>query len=251
MKFLVNFVIAGVQKGGTSALAELLGKNHRIFMASPKELHYFDQDENYIGDIEYKKYHSYFAGCARTQIAGEATPMYMYSYDAPRRMWEYNKKMKLIFILRNPIERAYSAWNMERYRNIENLAFIDALKSEIERRRMVLPSQHRNFSYVDRGYYSEQIRRVWNYFPKSQTFFIKTDDLMNNQQMTLNKVWDFLNVPSVQFKPIAKVFSTPYQKYMAKEEYEYLYKLFKLEICVLEDLLGWDCSDWKQPVETQ
>lgn len=173
--------------------------------------------------------------------------MYMYSYDAPRRIWEYNKDMKFILLLRNPIERAYSAWNMERDRNIEECSFKQALIAEGVRRKRALPNQERNFSYVDRGYYSEQIRRIWNYFPKKQTLIVKTDDLKINQQFVLNKIWDFLGVPRLNVESRIQVFSIPYQSYMSKDEFDYLYNVFYLEICVLEHMLGWDCSEWKHP----
>lgn len=249
MTFSVDFVIAGTQKGGTSALVELLKKNCHIFMSSPKELHYFDKDENCVGDKDYQRYHSYFVGCTETQIAGEATPMYMYSYDAPRRIWEYNKNMKFLLLLRNPIERAYSAWNMERYRQIEQLPFSEALNAEKDRRIEALPSQQRNFSYVDRGYYSEQLRRIWNYFPENQTLVLKADDLRNEQQVVLDKVWGFLGVPKNRSTYSVEKFSTPYQRSMTKDEYEFLLDLFYHEVCVLENMLGWDCSDWKRPYD--
>jgi hypothetical protein len=68
------------------------------------------------------------------KLIGEATPIYMYWKEAPERIREYNAKMKLIILLRNPIDRAYSHWNMERSRKLETLPFFDAVKT---RRRKV------------------------------------------------------------------------------------------------------------------
>ncbi|MGB7755383.1 MAG: hypothetical protein WBL23_04905, partial [Salinisphaera sp.] len=100
----------------------------------------------------------------RKIVFGEATPIYMYWHDAPRRMWEYNPNMKLIVVLRNPIDRAFSHWNMEKSRNAESLSFWDAIQNEEPRCKEALPYQHRTYSYVDRGFYLEQLRRLWRYF---------------------------------------------------------------------------------------
>ena len=66
----------------------------------------------------------------------------MYWHNAPRRIWQYNPDIKLIVILRNPIERAYSHWNMERSRNAEKLSFFDAIQSERDRCQEALSYQH-------------------------------------------------------------------------------------------------------------
>ena len=72
--------------------------------------------------------------------------------------------MRLIVILRNPIERAYSHWAMEHRRGNDQLPFALALEQEEARCREALPFQHRVFSYVDRGFYSAQLRRLWRFF---------------------------------------------------------------------------------------
>ena len=74
--------------------------------------------------------------------------------------------MKLILILRNPIERAYSHWNMQRDRGYDTLSFHEAIHAEEKRRLKSLPWQNRRYSYLDRGYFSEQIRRLRSFFPK-------------------------------------------------------------------------------------
>ena len=76
--------------------------------------------------------------------------------------------MRLIVILRNPIERAYSHWAMEHRRGNDPLPFNLALEQEDARCREALPLQHRVFSYVDRGFYSAQLRRLWRFFGESK-----------------------------------------------------------------------------------
>lgn len=127
----IDFVISGTQKGGTSALDAYLREHPEICMADKKEVHYFDNEDFYCYEqLGYLNYHSFFSPNESHKILGEATPIYMYWYDAPKHIWQYNSNMKLIAILRNPIERAYSHWNMERSRGADKLSFWDALISE-------------------------------------------------------------------------------------------------------------------------
>ena len=127
----VDFAICGTQKGGTSALDAYLREHPEICMADVKEVHFFDTEKHFAREaINYSKYHSFFTPQKSHKILGEATPVYMYWPNAPQRLREYNPRMKLIILLRNPIERAYSHWNMQRTRGIDKLPFWDAIREE-------------------------------------------------------------------------------------------------------------------------
>ena len=101
---------------------------------------------------------------------GDRTPIYMYWNPAPQRIAAYNPAMKWIMLLRNPATRAYSQWNMEIKQGRETLPFEVAVRTEAERCRAVLPVQHRRWSYVDRGRYAAQLRRIAESFPASQSW---------------------------------------------------------------------------------
>ena len=214
-------------------------------MASKKEVHFFDREHLFRSNRpDYSHYHRQFSPHPSHVLIGEATPIYMYWYDAPQRMWEYNPNLKLIVVLRNPIDRAYSAWNMERSRKKESLPFWDAIRNERERCREALPDQHRVYSYVDRGFYLEQLRRLWNYFPKDHVLVLKNEYLKKQPSDALADVCDFLGVDHFKaFQPRA-VHSRPYAQQMSGQEREYLRFIFEFEIKDIERVLGWDCSDW-------
>src|ERR1700740_530676 len=130
----VNFVIGGTQKGGTSALDFFLRQQPQICMPdAKKELHYFDNEREFSGRPDYEKYHTHFNPTPQHRVIGEASPIYMYWNTAPYRIWNYNPKMKWILVLRNPVERAFSAWNMEVSRGAEQLSFKDAIEHGAER----------------------------------------------------------------------------------------------------------------------
>ena len=242
---LVNFVICGTQKGGTSALDDYLREHPEICMADKKEVHFFDNESFYGKDgPDYSRYHSSFSPKASHKLIGEATPIYMYWHDAPRRMWEYNPNMKLIVVLRNPIDRAYSHWNMERSRNAECLSFWDAIQNEQQRCREALPYQHRVYSYIDRGFYLEQLRRLWFYFSKDNVLILKNEYLKDQPREALKEVCNFLEVINFKSVKIREVHSRPYSSKMSDKEKKHLRFIFEHEIRGIERVLGWDCSNW-------
>jgi hypothetical protein len=116
----------------------------------------------------------------------------MYWNPSPERIWEYNPGMKIIAILRNPIDRAYTNWNMGKSRNAEDLSFWEAITNETERCREALPLQHRIHSYIDRGYYVGQLRQLWFYFTKDPVLILQNEYLREHPTEAVNDVCKFL-----------------------------------------------------------
>jgi hypothetical protein len=244
-RFRVGFLIVGAQKAGTSALYEYLREHPEICMSRRKEVHFFDDDDLFEQDAaDYAAYHSYFNLTPYHQIAGEATPIYMYWRAAPRRIWQYNPRMRILMLLRNPIERAYSHWNMERNRSAESLSFFEAITQERDRCRVALPQQHRLFSYVDRGYYSDQLREIWRFFPKSQTMVLRSEELRDDPKRLLDRVCKFLNVSLLESIEVKDVHRAPYSSQITCREWSYLKGKYEFGIKELERMLAWDCSKW-------
>jgi len=239
----VDFVIGGTQKGGTSALDSFLRQHPEICMPDTrKELHFFDREEE---NRDYKKYHRNFKPKKRQhRVIGEASPIYMYWDTAPYRIWKYNSKMKWILTLRNPVERAFSAWNMETKRGKEKLSFAEAIEKESERSREALPSQHRVYSYVDRGFYAHQVRRLFNIFGKDNCLVLLNEELRNDHKNSLRRVFEFLGVDSSFVPPEASVFEQEYSIQIDNQLRSRLIDIFYFDIKELERLLGKDLSTW-------
>ncbi|TLU67308.1 sulfotransferase domain-containing protein [Thalassotalea litorea] len=240
----VNFIIAGTQKGGTTALDFYLRQHPGIAMASKKEVHFFDRDDRYQRWRNIAYYHKHFNFSNKEKIVGEATPSYMYSSDAIERIYQYNPEIKLIAVLRNPIDRAFSHWNMTRLNKFEPLSFSQAITKEQVRCRRHLPGICQRYSYIDRGFYTEQIRRMRRYFDDTQLLFIRHESLKQNPAETLHRVTEFLQVspfPAIQPKDIH---SKPYDTKMSEVERARLNELYYYEIKQLERMLNWDCSAW-------
>jgi Sulfotransferase domain len=241
----IDFVIGGTQKGGTSALDSFFRQHPQICMPeTKKELHYFDKEENFRGRPDYKKYHANFQSEKQHRVIGEATPIYMYWNAAPSRIWSYNPKMKWILALRNPIERAFSHWNMEKKRGAEELTFHEAIEHEAERCREALPLQHRVYSYLDRGFYAQQVRRLFNMFGRENCLVLLTEDLSANHEKTLRSVFEFLGVESSTVPPAARIFEQDYDEKIDTRLQAELIDAFYFDIKELERLVHRDLSSW-------
>jgi hypothetical protein len=207
-----------------------------------KELHFFDREQE---NRDYKKYHRNFKLKKKQhRVIGEASPIYMYWETAPYRIWKYNPKMKWILALRNPVERAFSAWNMESKRDHEKLPFAEAIEKEAERCRMALPLQHRVYSYIDRGFYAHQVRRLFNIFGKANCLVLLNEELRNDHQQTLRRVFEFLGVDPSFVPPEASVFEQEYSNKIDNQLRSRLIEKFYFDIKELEKLLGKDLASW-------
>jgi len=243
----LDFIVAGAQKCGTTALHYFLERHPQIALPDKQELHFFDNEKNFGSkEVSYESLHSSFRPGRKATIAGENTPAYIYWKPAVERIWNYNKAIKLIVILRNPVERAFSHWNMQRERGYDMLSFLDALRVEPKRLRDALPLQSKRFSYVDRGFYSEQLDRVFHFFPRESVHVIKFEDFKRDQPSAMKAVFHFLGLPTLTNLRNKTRNLIPYNRAMTIDEERYVGKIFREEIEKLENLLGWDCSDWKK-----
>jgi sulfotransferase family protein len=244
----IGFVIAGAQKSGTSAIFHYLHRHPQVCLHRDKELHFFDRDRFFKHGIpDYSRYRALLDPASSHTLLGDATPSYMYWEPAPRRIWHYNATMKFIIVLRNPVTRAYSHWNMFKEQGVETLPFYEALLAEPERRRRVAPRQLKVESYIDRGFYTEQLRRIAHLFPPDQVLVLRTEELRAEPQRVVDRITDFLGLDRLPGVQPEEVYSIPYKEPMSGKAREYLLRIFEYEIRQLERMLGWDCADWLEP----
>lgn len=242
----LSFVLAGAQKAGTTALHYFLEKHPAITLPDQQELHFFDDENRFAREVDYAELHRHFRVSRRTKVTGECTPTYIYWKPAIERIWDYSPDIKLIVILRNPAERAFSHWNMQRERGFEPLDFLPALVAEPERAAEAKPLQSRRFSYLDRGFYSEQLKRVYGFFPKEQVLILKYETFRDEQKKSLATVFGFLGLPPLRKGNYKERNKIAYERHITREEADYLGAIYRSEIDTVEQLLGWDCSDWRE-----
>jgi hypothetical protein len=190
----VSFIIAGVQKGGTTALFDYLGDEPGVSMSRVKEVHFFDDDALAWADPDYTAYHANFEpfdGRPR----GEATPIYTYWPNSLERIAAYNPAARLIVLMRDPVQRAWSHWKMDYSRKLDPLPFARCIREGRQRLFDASPwGFHRNFSYVERGFYGEQMARLFEFFPREQVLALRAEDLRADPGSTLGRVRNFLGL---------------------------------------------------------
>jgi hypothetical protein len=191
----VSFLVAGVQKGGTTALFDYLVEHPDLCLPACKEAHFFD-DESGVewSDPDYGRYHALFANGVGRQW-GEATPIYIYWPLSLERIAAYNPSVRLILIFRDPIDRAWSHWKMEYARGAETRSFAHSIREGRSRvaEDISAPGFHRVHSYVERGFYGGQVERLLKLFPREQVMFLRSNELRAEPERLLAKMCDFLH----------------------------------------------------------
>lgn len=210
IRMLPDFIIIGAQRCGTTSLYKYLCQHPEIHPSYPKEIHYFS---NY-----YRKginwYRSHFPlkrsipkinrdGTGK-YITGEATPYYLFHPLAPLRASITIPHAKIIVLLRDPIERAYSHFYHEVNMGVETLNFENAIREEESRlnnefAKLVKDENYRSFnyqhfSYLNRGKYADQIQRWMQHFPSDSILILKSNDLNSDPIQSFHKVTEFLGL---------------------------------------------------------
>jgi hypothetical protein len=201
---LPNFIIVGAVKAGTSSIFRYMRQHPEIHTSSRKEPSFFLFDSSVPdfqgpGDhifyrnvvVSLEDYEALFAGAGNKKAVGEASASYLHDESAPRRISNLIPGAKIIVVLRNPIERAYSHYWMYRSTGRERETFAAALDLEEQRRRM---NWAPGWQYSRIGLYSNHISRYLSFFPKEQCLFALYDELDHDPVAFMKKVFAFLEV---------------------------------------------------------
>lgn len=247
----VDFLIAGVQKGGTSALFEYLRVLPGIQMPAVKEAHFFD-DEAAIdwSDPDYSTYHGLFE--ADDRLRGEATPIYSYWPNALERIARYNPAMRIILLFRDPIERAWSHWKMEYAKRKEDRPFAWCIREGRERVAAgdpAAPGHHRVFSYVERGFYGAQTERLFTLFPREQCLLLRSEQLQQEPQAQMEKICRFLGVEPpgvVPHRTVHPARAIDYPSRLEAADRALLAEQYRKDIARFEAISGLAADAWSR-----
>jgi Sulfotransferase domain len=251
---LPDFLIIGAQKAGTTALYAYLRAHPAITGPPWKEVSFFDRhyrrgESWYRGNFPNRLYLRRMRSRTGSEpLVGEASPSYLFHPLAPERAASLVPEVRLIALVRNPVDRAFSHYQHEVALGREPLSFEEALEREDERmegelERMRDPRYFShpwwNFTYLARGRYAEQLERWLAYFPRARLLALPSDDLLARPGESYRQVLEFLGAPRHELESYPLIFTRNYAA-MDSETRDRLSAYFAEPNRRLYELLGRD-----------
>ena len=202
----LHFVCIGAQKAGTTTLHDILKQHPNIYLPPKKEAHFCDVNELYekgVGDYFSRFYDTY----SDEKFIGNINPnLQIENRSLDRLAKTFGRELKIIFILRNPVYRAYSHYQMSKSRGYEDLSFKAAI--EMEKLRINNPKffpdykskepghfEKNHFGYIGRSSYLATIKKLYQLFPKENIKVILFEDFISKQKIVIADILNFLNIP--------------------------------------------------------
>lgn len=264
-----DFIIVGAQKSGTSSLFNYLNKMPGMNGSTIKELHYFDREDNFQkGAAWYESHFVRFPG--KKGLFFEASPSYLYSEHVAERIAAYNPNVKIIVLLREPVSRAFSAWNMYRHLSEEGLlprstrkdhrgrpespiyttffkngcpSFSDYIDFELD---LIQKGGGEEPAVLRRGLYKPQLERYARLFGRENMLVIGFNELKVDSEAVVRKCHEFLGVPYAPSKHAAAreiQNQKPYRSKISDRDLRILNDFYAQPNAELRDWLGYDI-DW-------
>jgi sulfotransferase family protein len=217
-----DFFLIGAPKAGTSALHSALAAHPHLFLSRVKEPKYYmcgdspppaykgpgDAHSNQEWIWQRERYLSLFDEAPEGALRGESTPFYLYNRDARRRIAADNPDAKLIAVLRDPVDRAYSNWMHLWMDGLEPRAdVVEAISHEQKR---VNAGWAPFWHYQGLGMYGRQVQDLFDHFPREQVLLLRYKNLVDHPDRVLNRVCDFLGVEGEEIETIPSDNSRPF-----------------------------------------
>lgn len=223
----IDFIGIGPSKTGTTTIARLLEAHPQICLSVPKEIFYFNKTDVYWSQSTENPNHNkstewyfnHFKHCQINSTKGEITPNYFIDSEAPKKIKEIFPNAKIIVSLRNPVDRAYSSYNMIAHYHLgEQRPFSQVIREVPE--------------YVEKGLYYKNINKYLQYFDRSQIIVLTFEEIKNDPKKMIQKLYSFLGVDD-SFTPENLHLKANSAK---KTQYKWMQKL---EHQMVKNISGW------------
>lgn len=266
-----SFIVIGAEKSGTTSLYRYLHQHPDIYMPEVKQLNHFihhpkkrslfqGPDVTYKGAIQSRDdyFHS-FASIPEGLIAGELTHIYLYAEESPELIHEALGNVKIIAIIRNPVDRAFAQYVFHKKLNIEPLSSFEEV-IEIEPAR-IRAGWDPVYHYINRGFYGAQLERYYQQFPAASIRVYKFESFFSDLAASLSNIYEFIGVDSSFLPDLNKKHlpggdprspdilaeenvGVPDAKPVAQETKKQLQEAYRADIHKVMKLTGLDLSDW-------
>lgn len=181
---LPNFLCVGAQKAGTTTIYSILKQHPDVFLSDTKEGQFFNSSRYDAGISYYQKLFRDYAG---QKIIGDISPEYMFHREGAKRIKKtLGGGIKILFLFRHPVDRAYSHYQMLCRNGKENRTFKELIEDESK--------VFYKGDIFRRGFYAEQVTRFLEYFPREQLHFVKFEDLVTSRETVICDILNFLSI---------------------------------------------------------
>tara|TARA_B100001758_G_C18411756_1_gene616287 strand:- start:2602 stop:3471 length:870 start_codon:yes stop_codon:yes gene_type:complete len=225
----VNFFIVGAPKAGTTSLHYYLDEHPEVNMSKIKETNYFSDKEIKNQNLYYKKrsiksleeYHDLFQRESKDILFGETSPSYLFYRGVASKIKAYNPEAKIIIILRNPIDRAYSHYLMDYRLGLVKSDFADIISKKYRNKYSDLYFQQ----YIELGNYATQIARYHKQFSSDKLLILDYNDFTNNTNQVMSRIFNFLSLSDFKVASINQRYNSaiiPKNRFI-KQVYSFIY----------------------------
>lgn len=243
----MHFIIIGSTRCGTTSLYNYLGSHPDIALARGKgrrEVHFFDYKHHYEQGIDW--YRSQFKS---GQVTGETSPTMLQHWLAPERLRRYMPDCRLIVLLRNPIDRAYSNYHLAKRKGRATRSFERMTHEENQHLAWELEtprfwqdhfylSEHHLCGFLERGMYAKHLNHWFESFPREQFLIIKSEAFFTRPDVVVRTAWDWLEV-KLWTMPIFKQWQKAQYPSMQPKTRIRLEKHFEQPNAELKEITGW------------
>jgi len=218
-RVLPDFIIIGTVRSGSTSLYYNICEHPSVLDAAYDEIGYFDSNYH-LGENWYRsmfprqKIMDKIKNNTGYAMTGEDTPFYFWKKSVAERIFKDLPKSKMIIIFRNPVDRAFSNYNLGLRTKTEKLSFEEAIDEEMRflEKNSFEKCANRKRSYLAKGFYDIQMNIWLNVFTKKQFHFLSTEDMQKNPKNELQNVFRFLEIPDYEIKNPQKQKSEKYEK---------------------------------------
>lgn len=246
-----DFIIGGVARSASTWLCHALDTHPQVYLPHPfvPEPKFFSRDSEFAKGLDWYC-RQWFADAPEGKVCGEKSTSYLETPGTAARIFAHLPDVKMVFLLRNPVDRAFSNYYWSRHNGLETESFERAVELEKERE-LALPEhlkQARPFSYVSRGFYVDQLREYFALFPKENILCLKTEDIARAPNTVVNKLFRFLglNEIGIDYEQLGMVnlASNEEEAVMPPEMRDKLEAIYKESNAALAALLGEGFATW-------
>jgi len=191
----VNTLIIGAGRSGTTSLYSYLKAHPEVCFSYIKEIPFFSLKEHFVRGQKY--YHSFFRKCGTAPVIASADTYLLVDHEAISRVHAYNPEMKILVMLREPVDRAYSSYNYSVNFGHHKAygSFVDSMEWEKEIDSEPDIVRRNNLGHFYGSLYHKHLSRWTMIFPREQLLLLKTSDLKDHPQKFSNDLFSFLGIP--------------------------------------------------------